>query len=151
MNLTVEHSLRGLGWRKPGFGDTISSMNTLSRPTLVRDALAVLSPIRIKKLFGTDAFFHGERMFAVLGGDALIVRLPEPLRTDTISAGGARPFLSERLALSHGWVEVPYTSELAHLTRLAQAAHVGASRGRRATKKRFRRASKRRTAVGGKR
>jgi len=87
-------------------------------------------------------------MFAVLGGDALIVRLPEPLRTDTITAAGARPFLSERLALSHGWVEVPYASELAHLTRLAQAAHTGAGRGgKRPAKKRFRRASKRRAVT----
>jgi len=115
-----------------------------SRPALVRDALAALAPVRIKKLFGTEAFFHGERMFAVLGGDALIVRLPEPLRTDTITAASARPFLSERLALTHGWVEVPYASELAHLTRLAQAAHTGAGRGKRPAKRRFRRASKRR-------
>jgi TfoX/Sxy family transcriptional regulator of competence genes len=115
-----------------------------SRPTLVRDALAELTPVRVKKLFGTEAFFHGERMFAVLGNDALMVRLPEPLRTETLSAAGARPFLSERLALTHGWVEVPYASELAHLTRLAQAAHAAAARGRRPAKRRFRRAGKRR-------
>ncbi|HEU5219202.1 MAG TPA: TfoX/Sxy family protein [Gemmatimonadales bacterium] len=121
-------------------------MTPPSRPTLDRDALAELSPVRIKKLFGTEAFFHGERMFAVLGGDALMVRLPEPLRTDTLAAAGARPFLSERLALTHGWVEVPYASELAHLTRLAQAAHAAASRGRRPAKRRFRRAGKRRAA-----
>lgn len=124
-------------------------MTAPPRSTLIRDALAALLPVRVKKLFGTEAFFHGERMFAVLGNDALIIRLPEPLRTETVSASGARPFLSERLALTHGWVEVPYASELAHLTRLAQAAHAGASRGKRAAKKRFRRASKRRpTAIG---
>jgi TfoX/Sxy family transcriptional regulator of competence genes len=134
-------------WRKSDFGDTISTMTAPSRPALVRDALAALSPVRIKRLFGTDAFFHGERMFAVLGSDALVVRLPEPLRSDSITAGGARPFLSERLALSHGWVEVPYASELAHLTRLAEAAHAGAGRGKRPAKKRFRRASKRRAPV----
>jgi TfoX/Sxy family transcriptional regulator of competence genes len=119
-------------------------MTRHSRPALVRDALAELAPVRIKKLFGTEAFFHGERMFAVLGNDALMVRLPEPLRTDTLAAAGARPFLSERLALTHGWVEVPYASELAHLTRLAQAAHAAAGRGRRPAKRRFRRAGKRR-------
>jgi TfoX/Sxy family transcriptional regulator of competence genes len=127
------------------------STSAPSRPALIRDALAALSPVRIKKLFGTEAFFHGERMFAVLGSDALIVRLPEPLRSDTIMASAARPFLSERLALTHGWVEVPYASELAHLTRLAQAAHTGATRGKRPAKKRFRRASKRRAAVSSKR
>ena len=123
-------------------------MSTPSRPALVRDALAELAPVRIKKLFGTEAFFHGERMFAVLGNDALMLRLSEPLRTDTLTAGGARPFLSERLALTHGWVEVPYASELAHLTRLAQAAHAAAGRGRRPTKRRFRRAGKRRAVTG---
>ncbi len=119
-------------------------MTIPSRSTLVRDALAELAPVRVKKLFGTEAFFHAERMFAVLGNDALMVRLPEPLRTDTLAAAGARPFLSERLALTHGWVEVPYASELAHLTRLAQAAHAAAGRGRRPAKRRFRRAGKRR-------
>jgi TfoX/Sxy family transcriptional regulator of competence genes len=123
-------------------------MSTPSRATLVRDALAELAPVRVKKLFGTEAFFHGERMFAVLGNDALMVRLPEPLRTDTLTAAGARPFLSERLALTHGWVEVPYASELAHLTRLAQAAHAAAGRGRRPAKRRFRRAAKRRAVTG---
>lgn len=122
-------------------------MTALSRQALVRDALSALAPVRVKKLFGTEAFFHGERMFAVLGGDALILRLPEPLRTDTLIASGARPFLSERLALTHGWVEVPYASELAHLTRLAQAAHAAAGRGRRPSKRRFRRAGKRRAAT----
>ena len=114
----------------------------------MRDALAALVPVRVKKLFGTEAFFHGERMFAVLGNDALMVRLPEPLRTDTLTSAGARPFLSERLALTHGWVEVPYASELAHLTRLGQAAHAAAGRGRRPAKRRFRRAGKRRAVSG---
>jgi TfoX/Sxy family transcriptional regulator of competence genes len=117
------------------------------RLALVRDTLAALAPIRVKKLFGTEAFFHGERMFAVLGGDALILRLAEPLRTETLTAGGARPFLSERLALMHGWVEVPYASELAHLTRLAQAAHLAAGRGRKPARRRFRRAAHRRARV----
>jgi TfoX/Sxy family transcriptional regulator of competence genes len=115
-----------------------------SRPAVVRDTLAALLPVRVRKLFGTEAFFLGERMFAVLGADALVLRLPEPLRTQTMSAGGARPFLSERLALTHGWVEVPYSSDLANLTRLAQAAHTAAARGRKPVKRRFRRAAHRR-------
>lgn len=122
-------------------------MTVPSRPIMVRDALSALAPVRVKKLFGTDAFFHGERMFAVLGGDALILRLPEPLRTDTLTASGARPFLSERLALTHGWVEVPYASELAHLTRLGQAAHAAAARGKKPAKRRFRRAGRRRVSA----
>ncbi len=122
-------------------------MSNPARPILVRDALAELAPVQIKKLFGTEAFFHEGRMFAVLGGDALMVRLPEPLRTDVLTSGGAKPFLSEPLALTHGWVEVPYTSELAHLTRLAQSAHVAAGRGRRPAKRRFRRAGKRRAVT----
>ncbi|HTL06065.1 MAG TPA: TfoX/Sxy family protein [Gemmatimonadales bacterium] len=119
-------------------------MNTPSRAALARDALAALAPVRIKKLFGTEAFFMGERMFAVLGGDALVLRLPEPLRTDTLRSGLARPFLSEGLALMHGWVEVPYASELAQLAQLAQAAHTAAVRGRKPARRRFRRAAHRR-------
>jgi TfoX/Sxy family transcriptional regulator of competence genes len=115
-----------------------------TRLDLAREQLAALAPVRIRKLFGTEAFFHGERMFAVLGGDALILRLHEPLRSETLAAGGARPFLSEHLALMHGWVEVPYASEPAHLARLAQAAHAAAARGRKPTKRRFRRAAHRR-------
>ena len=117
---------------------------TSIRTALIRDALSSLAPIRVKKLFGTEAFFSGERMFAVLGADALVLRLPEPLRTDTLRAGSARPFLSEGLALTHGWVEVPYASGLVQLTQLAQAAHLAAGRGRRPARKRFRRASRRR-------
>ena len=117
-----------------------------TRLTLVRDALSAVAPVRIGKLFGTEAFFHGERMFAVLGGDAVILRLPEPLRTHALTSGGARPFLSEHMALMHGWVEVPYVSELAHLTRLAQAAHAAAGRGgRKPAKRKFRRAAHRRS------
>jgi TfoX/Sxy family transcriptional regulator of competence genes len=118
-------------------------MTTPTRPALVRDALALLAPIRIKKLFGSEAFFHGERMFAVLGREALILRLPAPLRAEALSGLTARPFLSERLALSQGWVEVPYSEELARLTQLAQAAHAAAGRGRRPAKRRFRRAARR--------
>ena len=121
-------------------------MHTAARPILIRDALATLAPVRVKKLFGTEAFFSAERMFAVLGADALVLRLPEPLRTETLRRGLARPFFSERLALMHGWVEVPYGVELAELVRLAQSAHTAALRGRKPARKRFRRAAHRRTA-----
>ena len=118
-------------------------MDTPNRPALVRDDLASLSPVRIKKLFGSEAFFHGERMFAVLGRDALVLRLPAPLRTEALSGATARPFLSERLALSQGWVEIPYAEELARLSHLARAAHAAAGRGRGPAKRRFRRAARR--------
>ena len=59
---------------------------------MIRDALTALAPVRVRKLFGTDAFFHGERMFAVLGVGALVLRLPEPLRTETLATGVSRPF-----------------------------------------------------------
>src|SRR3989304_4857191 len=73
-----------------------------SRPTLLRDALGALAPVRIRRLFGTEAFFTGERMFAVLGVDALVLRLPEPARTAALQARAARPFLSERLGPAPG-------------------------------------------------
>lgn len=115
--------------------------------SLVRDALAALTPVRIRKLFGTEAFFHGERMFAVLGRDALVLRLPAPLRGEALAARNARPYLSERLAITQGWLEIPYTDELARLTQLAQAAHVAAGKGRSPARRKFRRAA-RRKAVG---
>jgi TfoX/Sxy family transcriptional regulator of competence genes len=117
-------------------------MTTTTRSAMAHDLLAALSPVRLKKLFGTDAFFHGERMFAVLGNDALVLRLPEPLRTETLAAEAARPFLSESLALMHGWVELPYASDVATMTRLCQAAHAAAGRGRKVVRRRFRRARK---------
>jgi TfoX/Sxy family transcriptional regulator of competence genes len=116
---------------------------------MVRDALTALAPIRVRKLFGTEAFFHGERMFAVLGIGALVLRLPEPLRTQTLANGVARPFLSERLAHMDGWVEVPYGTEVARLMSLAQAAHLAAGRGRAPAKRRFRRAAHRRSDAPG--
>ena len=62
-------------------------------------------PVRMKKLFGSDAFFHGERMFAVLGNVHMVLRLPEPLPYRAFLNGLAtRPFLSEHLALTmDGW------------------------------------------------
>ncbi len=125
----------------------IAESPSSSRTALVRDTLAALQPVRVRKLFGTDAFFHGERMFAVLGMHALVLRLPEPIRTRSLAGGVARPFLSERLALSDGWVEIPYGAELAQLAELARAAHAAAGRGGRApARRRFRRAAHRRTA-----
>ena len=117
-----------------------------SRPTLLRDALGALAPVRIRRLFGTEAFFTGERMFAVLGADALVLRLSEPARTAALQARAARPFLSERLALSQGWVEVPYETEFAQLIELARAAHAAAARrgGRKPARRRFRRAARQR-------
>lgn len=122
-------------------------MNTPNRPGLVRDALAALTPVRVKKLFGSEAFFHGERMFAVLGREALVLRLPAPLRTEALLTQSARPFLSERLAASQGWVEIPYTEEFGRLNHLAQAAHAAAGRGRRPAKRKFRRAGRRRVTL----
>jgi len=115
----------------------------VTRAGVVRDLLATFTPVRVKRLFGSDAFFTGERMFAVLGRDALILRLPEPLRTNALLAGGARAFLSDRLGPSHGWIELPYESELAQLSKLAQAAHGAALRGRKPVRRRFRRAARR--------
>ena len=103
-----------------------------------------MAPVRIRRLFGTEAFFTGERMFAVLGADALVLRLPEPARTAALQARAARPFLSERLALAQGWVEVPYETEFAQLIELARAAHAAAVRGRKPARRRFRRAARQR-------
>lgn len=115
-----------------------------SRPSLIREALAGLPGVRVRKLFGSDAFFASERMFAVLGVNALVVRLPEPARTATLQQGHARPFLSERLTSSQGWVEVPYHVEFAILGELARAAHGAALRSRKPARRRFRRAAHRR-------
>ncbi|MGQ0703641.1 MAG: TfoX/Sxy family protein [Gemmatimonadales bacterium] len=118
-----------------------------SRASLIRDAVAALPGVRVRKLFGSDAFFSGGRMFAVLGLGALVLRLPEPARTAILRSGTARPFLSERLALAQGWVEVPYDTEFAQLIQLAQSAHAAAMRGRKPARRRFRRAAHtRRTA-----
>ena len=116
-----------------------------SRSSLIREAVAALASVRTRKLFGTEAFFSGERMFAVLGVNALVLRLPEPARTAILRTGTARPFLSERLALSHGWVEIPYETEFAQLIQLAQSAHASAVRGRKPARRRFRRAGRQRS------
>lgn len=115
-----------------------------TRPTIIRDALAAFPAVRVRKLFGSDAFFAGERMFAVLGVSALVLRLPEPARTATLQNGTARPFLSERMTSSQGWVEVPYHAEFAQLVELGRAAHAAALRSRKPARRRFRRAAHRR-------
>src|SRR5688572_14374922 len=118
-------------------------METPNRPALVRDNLASLTPVRIKKLFGGEAFFHGERTLAVLGRDALVLRLPAPLRTDALSGGTAPPFLPERLAVGQGRVQIPCAEEPARLSHRARGAHAAAGRGRGPAKRRFRRAARR--------
>ena len=86
-------------------------------------------------------------MFAVLGVNALVLRLPEPVRTATLRQGQARPFLSERMTSAQGWVEVPYQGEFAQLVELGRTAHAAALRSRKPARRRFRRAAHRRKAV----
>jgi TfoX/Sxy family transcriptional regulator of competence genes len=117
-----------------------------SRPSLIRDALATLPAVRVRKLFGSDAFFAGERMFAVLGVNALVLRLPEPARTVTLQSGAARPFLSERMTSSQGWVEIPYHNEFAQMVELGRSAHLAAIRSRKPARRKFRRAAHRRAS-----
>lgn len=122
-----------------------------SRSSLIRDALAGVAGVRVRKLFGTEAFFAGaaDRMFAVLGVSALVLRLPEPSRTGILRSGAARPFLSERLALTNGWVEVPYETEFAQLIELARTAQSAAARGGggKSARRRFRRAGRTRRSA----
>ena len=102
-------------------------MDTPNRPTLVRDALAALTPIRIKKLFGSEAFFHGERMFAVLDGSTGAPA--SRAAPDRSALRRHRPaFPLRALGPEPGLGRDSYAEELARLSQLAKAARGGGAR-----------------------
>lgn len=111
----------------------------------LRAHLGGIDGVAARKMFGADAYFVGNAMFAFFTPLAVVLRLPNSTFTDAVAAGRARAFLSMGAAHLNGWAEVPLEGQdLAGLEDLVRAAH---STGLRAA----RTAARRRRATRGRR
>ena len=91
----------------------------------LKAAVRSLPEVSSKRMFGADAFFTRQRMFAFLMDEVMGLKLPEAERQQVIGARIARPFLTAENAPFGRWVEVgisgPEGKERAR--RLAGMAH----------------------------
>lgn len=94
----------------------------------IRPALAALAGVRVRRLFGTDAYFTGPVMFAFLAEEGLVLRLSEPERESLLVSGRARPFLGALPADLSGWVVMPYHHGAVEWLRMAHASARGMAR-----------------------
>jgi hypothetical protein len=90
-------------------------------------AVRGLPDVTPKRMFGADAFFIRQRMFAFLLDDVIVLKLPEAQRREVIGAKLARPFLTGENAPFGRWVEVglsgPDGAGTARAFQLVQAAY----------------------------
>ncbi|MDH5284575.1 MAG: TfoX/Sxy family protein, partial [Gemmatimonadota bacterium] len=74
---------------------------------VVRAAVLAMPSVITKRMFGADAFFTGNRMFAFLFDTAIVLKLPESERQDVLDTRQARPFLTPDRSTFGRWVEAP--------------------------------------------
>ena len=88
-------------------------------------AVAELPEVHVKRLFGADAFFTRERMFAFLFENAIVLKLPDSERQDAIAQQVARPFLADPGLPYARWAELPLDGPdaLKRARRLGRVAH----------------------------
>jgi hypothetical protein len=91
----------------------------------INAAVRGLPDVTSKRMFGADAFFTNQRMFAFLLDEVIVLKLPEGERQAVLGARIARPFLTGENAPYGRWVEVPLrgTEGGSAAFRLAQIAH----------------------------
>lgn len=90
----------------------------------IHAAILSLPGVTPKKLFGAQAFFFGPRMFAFLGDDAVVLKLPASERGAALQENQGRPYLVRANVPFGRWLEVPFTDagRALHLIRVAHAA-----------------------------
>lgn len=89
-------------------------------PPSLRGSLARLAGVRIRRMFGADAFFVGPVLFAFLAPEGLVLRLPRALRAEALRTNQARTFLGPLPEGLSGWAVVSYDAEV---DALIAAAH----------------------------
>lgn len=97
-------------------------------PAAFRALLADLSGVKMRRMFNSEAFFAGPVLFAFLGDEGLVLRLPDAARQEALAAGVARPFLGKLPEQLGGWVTVDYREEGVPLVRAAHATARGMAR-----------------------
>jgi TfoX/Sxy family transcriptional regulator of competence genes len=116
---------------------------------VVRSAILAMPMVTTKRMFGADAFFTGNRMFAFLFDEAIVLKLPESERQDVLDTRQAKPFLTPDQSAFGRWVETPILgSEAASRSiRLAAAAHALARSPQHDGPRKHRRLSRRRAVA----
>jgi len=117
---------------------------------VVRAAILAMPSVSTKRMFGADAFFTGNRMFAFLLDTAIVLKLPESERQDVLDTRQARPFLTPDRSIFGRWVETAIlgTEAASRAIRLAAAAHALAQSPQHdGPRKRRRRLSRRKATV----
>jgi hypothetical protein len=72
----------------------------------LKAALKALPEVSCKRMFGADAYFIRQRMFAFLMEEVIVLKLPEGERQQVIGARIARPFLTGEDVPFGRWVEL---------------------------------------------
>ncbi len=124
--------------------EAVSQVENLIPP--LRSSLSAMDGVAARRMFGADAYFVGDAMFAFFSAQAVVLRLPGSVFTEAVAAGRARPFLSMGAAHLNGWAEVPLVGlEEADLEDLLKAAHSTGLRAARTAARRRRPTRARRT------
>lgn len=97
-------------------------------PDAFRELLADLPAVRMRRMFGSEAFFAGPVLFAFFGEGGLVLRLPDAIRQEALDAGFARPFLGRLPEQLGGWVTADFREEGVALVQAAHASARGMAR-----------------------
>lgn len=129
--------------------DAVPQIENLISP--LRARLSAMDGVSARRMFGADAYFVGDAMFAFFSAQAVVLRLPGSVFTEAVTTSRARPFLSMGAAHLNGWAEVPLGGrEEAGLEDLLRAAHATGLRAARTAARRRRptRARRIRRSIG---
>lgn len=103
----------------------------------LRARLLELPGVVTRRMFGTEAYFVGQAMFAFFSPTALIARLPHAVFSDAVATGRARPFLSLGAAQLNGWAELPLAGHSAEsIEPMLRAAHTSGTHAARSAARR---------------
>ncbi len=94
----------------------------------IRAGLATLAAVRVRQMFGTEAYFAGTVMFAFLAEEGLVLRLTGEARESALASRRARPYLGALPEGLSGWVVVPVDADVPPLMSAAHSAARGMSR-----------------------
>jgi len=91
--------------------------------TPIREALQALPCVIAKRLNAREGFFTAGRMFALLGDESLLLRLPIRASAELVEAERGRPLIEPRIPAPLAWVAVSLDTEVDEVRRLAAASH----------------------------
>lgn len=97
-------------------------------PPSLRTHLAGLAGVRVRRMFGSDAYFAGGVLFAFLGDEGLVLRLPEETCSAALRSGSARQYLGRLPEGLSGWVVVAADAAVGQWLDSAQAQAQALSR-----------------------